>query len=316
MRRRHFLGAIAAGAAACSDPEPPAVEETEPEAVGIIDTHIHPFDTERPEGVPWPPESDPVKHQRTLPPRFRETTAGLDVKGAIAVEASPWDTDNEWLLEAAASDPIMVGVVGNLEPGTEAFAGRLETLAEHPLFLGIRWGNLWGRDFHAGVRSEAHVADIRRLASAGLVMDTANPTVEMLEDLLVLTDAVPDLRVVIDHLPKLFPPPEEQQRFTDALEKISVRPQIAVKVSALLRRGEGYELATYREKLDQMWAVFGEDRVLYGSDWPNSLPLGDYGQVLGIVQQYFSEKTPAQQAKYFRENSKRIYRWAPRPSNG
>jgi hypothetical protein len=34
----------------------------------------------------------------------------------------------------------------------------------------------------------------------------------------------------------------------------------------------------------------GPDRLMYGSDWPNSDPLGTYAQVLQTVQEYFHVK--------------------------
>ncbi len=37
----------------------------------------------------------------------------------------------------------------NLEPGTDGFRENLERFAANPLFVGIRSGNLWGRDFKA-----------------------------------------------------------------------------------------------------------------------------------------------------------------------
>jgi len=308
MRRRTFLAAAAAATAACTTPVTEPAPPQDPQPLQAIDTHIHLFDTEREQGVPWPPKDDPVKYKPTLPSRFRETVEGLHVEGAVAVEASPWVEDNRWLLETAHTDSIMVGVVGNLEPGTPDFPSLLEELASDSLFKGIRSGNLWGRDFHAGVRSDAYVSDVAQLAEAGLSLDSANPSVGLLEDVLVLTDKVPTLQVVLDHLPKLFPPPDEAARFTTVLREISQRPNIAVKVSAVLRPGEGYDLAVYKDKLDEMWETFGADRVLYGSDWPNSLPLGSYKQVLAIVQEYFATKSPQEQAKYFRENAKRVYR--------
>jgi len=312
MRRRTFLAATAAATAACSGLETNSVPETSLDAsagpLQIIDTHIHLFDTEREQGVPWPPKDDPIKYKPTLPGRFVETVEGLPVEGAVAVEASPWVEDNRWLLETAHTDPIMIGVVGNLEPGTAEFAPLLEELAADSLFKGIRSGSLWDRDFHAGVRSEAYVADVARLAERGLSLDSANPSTKLLEDLLTLTEKVPTLQVVVDHLPKVFPPADEADRYKAALREIAQRPNIAVKVSAVLRQGEGYDLALYQDKLDEMWETFGADRVLYGSDWPNSLPLGSYRQVLGIVQEYFATKSAEARAKYFRENAKRVYR--------
>ena len=52
--------------------------------------------------------------------------------------------------------------------------------------------------------------------------------------------------------------------------------------------------------------------VLYGSDWPNSDPLGSYSQVIGIVREYFSDKEATAREKYFRLNSKSAYRWLDR----
>ena len=44
------------------------------------------------------------------------------------------------------TDTIVVGVVGNLEPGKPDFAEMLGRYHKNPLFRGIRYGNLWGRD--------------------------------------------------------------------------------------------------------------------------------------------------------------------------
>ena len=65
-----------------------------------------------------------------------------------------------------------------------------------------------------------------------------------------------------------------------------------------------YSLDDYRSTIDEIANAFGEHRVLYGSDWPNSDPLGTYGQVLSIVRDYFDEKSSAASEKYFRLNSK------------
>ena len=73
-----------------------------------------------------------------------------------------------------------------------------------------------------------------------------------------------------------------------------------------------YDLADYRATIDEIAGAFGEDRVLYGSDWPNSDPLGSYSQVIGIVREYFSDKEATAREKYFRLNSKSAYRWIDR----
>src|SRR5882724_2883242 len=102
----------------------------------IIDTHIHLFDPTRPQGVPWPP-SDSSIYKPALPGRFRQLAEPLGVRGAIEVECSPWLEDNQWVLDVAAKDKIIVGTIGNLEPGKPDFRKHLERLHKNPLFRGI-----------------------------------------------------------------------------------------------------------------------------------------------------------------------------------
>ncbi|HRE84052.1 MAG TPA: hypothetical protein PLN52_23615, partial [Opitutaceae bacterium] len=93
--------------------------------IPVIDTHIHLFDPTRPQGVPWPAKTQNKIYRTTLPPRFRALAQRLGVRGAIHVECSPWPEDNEWVLGVAQSDPMIVGVIGNLELGQPEFTGRL-----------------------------------------------------------------------------------------------------------------------------------------------------------------------------------------------
>src|SRR5215472_13097301 len=87
----------------------------------VIDAHIHLFDPTRPQGVPWPEKKDTVLYRQALPDRYRTIAAPFGITGAIEVEASPWLEDNQWVLDVAAKDSIIVGTVGNLEPGAPDF---------------------------------------------------------------------------------------------------------------------------------------------------------------------------------------------------
>src|SRR5260370_26500449 len=112
----------------------------------IIDTHIHLFDPTRPQGVPWPDKDNAILYQPASPARFRAIATPLGVKGAIEVECSPWLEDNQWVLDVAATDTIIVGTIGNLEPGKPDFGGQLDRFRKNTLFHGIRYGNLVRRN--------------------------------------------------------------------------------------------------------------------------------------------------------------------------
>jgi predicted TIM-barrel fold metal-dependent hydrolase len=75
------------------------------------------------------------------------------------------------------------------------------------------------------------------------------------------------------------------------------------------------DLNFYRPRLDEIWEIFGQDRLLFGSDWPNSDLWGSYPQVLSVVRAYFAAKGKAAAEKFFWRNSIAAYRWVKREPN-
>jgi L-fuconolactonase len=286
----------------------------------IIDTHIHLFDPRRPQGVPWPPKENAVLYQPALPDRYRKIAVPLGITGAIEVEASPWLEDNQWVLDVAAKDTLVVGTVGDLEPGKPDFRKHLDRFHRNPLYRGIRCGNLWGRNFSEDVSKPEFISDLKALAEAGLVMDTANPTPALISDLVRLTDRAPSLRIVIDHLLRIELPAEAAALgpYHANLRELGKRPQVYVKGSGVLRRVDGRvpdDLNFYRARLDEIWDIFGQDRLIYGSDWPNSDQWALYPVQLKIVREYFTGKGSAAAEKFFWKNSIAAYRWVKREAS-
>ncbi len=146
MHRREILKLAALGATELATASP---LWSAPQATPIIDTHIHLFDPTRPGGVPWPTPDDTALYKPALPGRYQTMSAKYGVVGAIAIEASSLNSDNDWLLKIVGDHPIMVGMVGDLIPGSASYMADLERLHRNPLFLGIRYGNLWDRDLYA-----------------------------------------------------------------------------------------------------------------------------------------------------------------------
>jgi L-fuconolactonase len=285
--------------------------------IPIIDTHIHLFDPRRPQGIPWPPKDDTKLYKPALPERYLKVTKGLGVVGAIEVECSPWLEDNQWVLDVAAKAPVIVGTVGDLEPEKPDFRKQLERFHRNPLFRGIRCGNLWGRNLGRQLGNSDFVHGLKELAAAGLEMDTANPSPELIAAVVRLTDLVPNLRVVIDHLPQMQEPsdPKVKKEVTANLQELGKRPQVYVKVSEVLRRIDGrlrLDLDFYKPTLDRLWGIFGENRLIYGSDWPNSDHIENYPQELALVRQYLLGKGRPAAEKVFWKNSVAAYRWIKR----
>ena len=300
MHRRDFLTTTAAATLTAAMKQIP-----------IIDTHIHLFDVNRPGGIPWPTKADSKIYKTALPSRFREVSKGLNVVGAIELECSPLLEDNQWVLDVMAKDKIMVGMIGDLEPDHADFARQLERFRKNPLYLGIRYGNIWDRNFHVKSRDAKFLDGMKRFVDAGLTLDSANPTEELIGDLLQLKDRLPGLRLVMDHLPRLEMTTQSERDLRD----LAKRPDVYVKVSGVLRTINGgvpKDLATYKPRLDKLFDIFGADRLVYGSDWPHSDNWGLYHEGLAVVREYFMAKGTEVAEKYFWRNSIKAYRWIKR----
>jgi L-fucono-1,5-lactonase len=325
LKRRDLLKLAAMGAAA------PAVQRLAPAqqvSSPIIDTHIHLFDPLRPGGVPWPDKTDLI-YKPSLPERYMAMAARFGVVGAIAIECSPLKSDNQWLLNVAVSHPAIVGIIGDLVPGAPDFASDLDRLHENPLFLGIRYGNLWTRtsaggpvtdDLFADIDKPGFIDSLKYLAAAELTFDTANPDPRLIKAVRRVSDSVPGLRIVIDHMPHAPIPtdPAARDAYWADLHALAQNPNVFIKLSEIPVVVNG-RLETnphfYQAPLDALWNVFGEDHVLFGSDWPNSDHVTTYPQTLSIVRAYMARKSPAARENYFWKNSVAAYRWKPRQSN-
>ena len=305
--RRQFLAstALAAGASACTTPPTAA-------PLVIIDTHTHFYDPARPGGVPWPGKGDALLHRTTLPADYRAQPVPQPVTGTVVVEASPLVEDNQWILDLAAKDKFIVGFVGNLKPGEDAFAGHLKRFAANPTYRGIRVNE---GALRTGLTSPAFVRDLKRLADAELELDVnGGPT--LLPEVARLAKELPTLRIVINHLANTrIDGKNVSPTWRTDLETAAKSPRVFLKVSALVegtgkRDGDApRDVEFYRPWLDIAWNAFGPDRLIYGSNWPVSARFATLATVQGIVHDYFSAKGRPALEKFFAKNAQAAYRW-------
>ena len=250
-----------------------------------------------------------------MPNRYEAITAPLGVVGAIVVEASPRLDDNQWILDLAENAPIIVGLVGRIDPSNQSFGNNLDRLRKNPLFLGIRQGRL-----HLGLDKPDYIANLKLLADADCSLDVDTPRQGMTatEVLVRVLDKVPSLRLVMDHLPDVrFPDRATKDTHLAHLRELGERPQVYIKLSEVVHKwGDrvSTDLNAYRDWLDELWSIFGEDRVMFGSDWPQSesLEFNSYPNVFAVARAYANSKGPSAMEKVFWKNSLRPYRWVKR----
>ena len=284
-------------------------------SVTVIDTHTHFYDPSRPEGVPWPPLDNKRLYRTVLPKDYRALPVPRPVTGTVVVEASPWVEDNQWVLDLAAKEPFIVGLVGNLPVGTKQFAGHVKRFAANKLFRGIR---LRDRKLDGTLDNPAFVSDLKMLADRDLSLDLVGGR-EILPYADRVATELPGLRIIIDHLAGVrvdgqAPPPD----WGDAMLALVPRRNIYFKVSGLVE-GTGRRNGTaprdvefYCPVLDAMREMFGPERLIYASNWPVSELFAPLSTVQGIVEDYFRNHGQQAMAHVFSLSGKAAYRWVER----
>jgi predicted TIM-barrel fold metal-dependent hydrolase len=329
MQRREFLwGTAAAGVSVAAGAKLAAAAPLDD--IPIIDCHIHLFDATRPQGAPYK-GGRAFPGGVALPGMYAKIARPQGIVGVIAVDASPWIEDNLWVLETIQPETIMVGSIGNLQPDKPEFPEYVGRYAKNPLYRGIRYGNLWGYDLVKQVDNPAFIAGLKLLAQHDLTLETANQNISLLQAAVRVNDAVPELRIVLDHLPAFDPTPANQAEFETVMKEISPRKNIWAKLSEIVHPvhsgaapGPGGArpapviepgLAAHRERLDMLMGYLGEDRVVFGSDWPNAVGVSEVPDTVALVREYFSTKSREAAEKYFWKNSIAAYKWVKRAPN-
>ncbi|WP_347558131.1 amidohydrolase family protein [Robbsia sp. KACC 23696] len=283
----------------------------------IIDSHIHLFDTRRAQGIPWPAPGD-VRYEPSLPEHYRPLASAHGITRAIVVEASPWFDDNQWLArvlhEATASsvgqDVDIAGYVGNLDLRDSRFERQLTELIDNTPLLGLRYGNLWERSLLEDMQRPECMTALRALSEHRLALDSANPDPALIKALLHITDALPMLTVIVDHLPNAQVPVAARDAYEHDLRSLASRPTVFAKLSEIPQQIDGTTVldpTRYQSRFDLLAAEFGEDRILFGSDWPNSKALATFDDTVTLTKHLMRGRSPVACAKFFADNAVRAY---------
>jgi L-fuconolactonase len=120
----------------------------------------------------------------------------------------------------------------------------------------------------------------------------------------------PEQRFVLDHLAKPAIARGERDPWERQLRALAELPHVACKLSGLVTeaRWHAWQPSDFRFYLDVALDAFGEDRLMFGSDWPVCLlAAASYREVAELVLAWSEELAPAVRAKLLGGNASRIY---------
>jgi predicted TIM-barrel fold metal-dependent hydrolase len=282
----------------------------------IVDTHIHFWQVSRPGGVPWPTPAEGPIHRDILPADYTAMARAHGIVAAGIVEASGRVEDNDWILERVKGDDFYAFFVGNLEIGSPTFAGDLERLARDPRFVGIR-GYLTG-PAEGITLGPAQLASLRDLAARGMTLDIiSRGTLNPKDRVQALCAAVPELRVIVDHLGGAKGPAPVDPAWELEIRRLAdACPNLSMKFSSfydLYAPGDVVspaptDLASYKPHFDVLMTAFGAERLIWGSNWPVIELHGSFEAQIAIAEEYLAAFGQRVRDKVMAENALRFYR--------
>lgn len=270
-----------------------ALRESDARALRV-DAHLHVWDLSVSAYAWLRPEMGEL--YRSFPPDLAHAElrrAGLD--GAVLVQAEDSERDTQFLLDVAAEQSWVLGVVGWVQlDDPERAEQQLGRWRGVPGFCGVR--HLVHDDPREVLTFPAVLDSLRMLAAQGIPFDVPDAWPRHLRQVVDVARAVPELTVVIDHLAKPPDPgADDYPAWRATLAAAAALPNTVAKFSGLQRPGAPLTPGRVRPLWDSALELFGPSRLMYGGDWPMTVASGGYQSVWTVMSAFVRELSPDEQ---------------------
>ncbi|MBL8830940.1 MAG: amidohydrolase family protein [Rhodospirillales bacterium] len=270
-----------------------------------IDSHQHFWKLSRGDYGWLTPDKGPI-YRDFGPADLAPFRARNAIARTIVVQAAPTVAETRFMLEIAAADPSIAGVVGWVDFTATDAPAAIRELARDPLLVGLRPMVHDIPDDDWLLRADIAPA-LREMEAAGLVFD-ALVQPRHLSRLLAFADRYPGLPVIVDHGAKPFIRERKLDPWRAEMAAFAARTHVVCKLSGLATEAAAdwrpADLAPY---VDHMLAVFGPGRLLWGSDWPVVDLAGGYDRWFDAAAELTARLGQAERDAIFGGNAARIY---------
>ena len=247
-----------------------------------IDAHLH-FWRYNASEYSWIDDSMAALRRDFLPEDAAGEMRAAGIDACVVVQTRQTLEETRWLLALARQHPFIAGVVGWVDLRAADLDAHLEALPMHPKLVGIRHivqaepdDFLLGDTFRRGVA---------RLARHGLAYDIL-VYARQLRAAIEFAGALPDQRLVLDHLGK----PDIRTGAFDGwrrdLDRLAALPNVCAKLSGLATEADWrhWTVEDLHRYINAALDSFGPERLMIGSDWPVCTVAGEYRDVLDVVR--------------------------------
>jgi L-fuconolactonase len=285
----------------------------------LIDAHHHVWDLAA-RDQPWisGPAMDPIRRSFGVDDLGPEAAAA-GVTATVVVQTVADVTETEELLDLAEATPLVAGVVGYVDLAAPDVGERLDRLRERPSggwLVGIR-SPVQDEPDPGWLTRPAVLDGLREVARRDLVYDLLIRA-HQLEAARAAVTEVPHGRYVLDHLAKPAIASGGWEPWASDLAALGARGNVSAKLSGLVTEASWSTWATgdLRPYVEHALAVFGPDRLLFGSDWPVCTLAAPYGRVTAATRELVAGLSTTEQAAVMGGTAVTVYGLAGRRAAG
>lgn len=250
----------------------------------VFDTHNHLWKLND-EYLGWIDESMQAIKKDFIIQDLEDVLSANGVVSSILVQAQPIMSETEELLRIADDSELVKGVVGwvDVKKGKEIKRDLAELLSVSKSLKGIRYIS---QGLPAEHLTQAGFIDgVREVGERGLVYELLITTGQ-LSHAEQLVAACPETTFVIEHMAKPNIKQQEIAAWKDGITTIATRhANVYCKLSGLVTEADwdNWKHNDFAPYMTTVLQAFGEDRVIFGSDWPVCSLAADYSQVLELA---------------------------------
>ncbi|KQT18019.1 amidohydrolase [Chryseobacterium sp. Leaf404] len=271
-----------------------------------IDSHVHfwKFDPVRDS---WITDEMNAIQKDFLPVDFSLYLKENSIDGCIAVQADQSDEETEFLVNLAKENPFIKGVVGWIDLTSNHIEELLENYQSEKLIKGFR--HVAEGENLGFLLRENVLNGISKLHQFDYTFDILLRQ-DQLSDAVKLSGKLFDQPFILDHCGKPDLRTNDLKDWEQNITELSQNPNIYCKISGLLTQGNRSMIdeKSIFKVLDFVFAKFGIQRLVFGSDWPVMLLGGNYALWMELITKYVSQFTETEQQLFFYGNVEKFYK--------